>query len=159
MPRRTAWVDTIVDENAATAGQATKSLLGILGQVDTRGTTLIRTIVSLGLWSNTTAGAWGVQRCDIGIGITSQEAFSAGAFPDPKAATDEPPRGWVYRTSKLVTQNGVGTQIVFEVMADIRGARKIENGELFLIMDNTAESGTTFTVNLQGLVRILYKLA
>jgi len=44
------------------------------------------------------------------------------------------------------------------VTADVRGARKIENGELYLIITNTNQEGTSFNVNMTGLIRTLYKL-
>jgi len=158
MPRPTDWVDTILFKQAATASQQSNSLMTGVAPVNMRGMTLIRTIVSLSLFSNSVAGAWGVARCDFAIGVASQEAFAAGVFPDPAASTDKPPRGWVYRTSKTVAQNGVGGPVVTVLEADIRGARKIENGELYLVYDNVFLSGTTFTINLVGLVRTLYKL-
>jgi len=159
MPRRTDWIDTRVDETSVSGSQSITSLLPGITPADARGMTLIRMIVKFGLYSNTTAGSWGVQRVDMGIGVASQEAFSASALPDPATASDKPARGWIYRTQQLVSQNGVNHNIFVDVAADIRSARKIENGELYLIWDNSPETGTTFTVNVHGLVRCLFKLA
>ena len=158
MPRQTDWVDTRVVLSPSSGGTETDGLMTGVLPVDMRGMTLIRTIVTLSAYSQTSAGAWGVQQIDIGIGVASQEAFAANVLPDPAISTDKPPRGWVYRTSRLVSQNGVGTAILFDLMADIRGARKIENGELYIIADNTFRNGTSFGVNIIGLVRTLYKL-
>ena len=129
-----------------------------LAPVNTRGMTVIRTIIRMGLFSNTVAGAWGIMRVDLGIGVASQEAFAAGVLPDPNSATDKPPRGWMWRSQQLVSQNGTGHQVIFNVDADIRGARKVENGEVYLIGCNTAYVGTQFQVNCVGLIRQLYKL-
>ena len=158
MPRPTDWIDTRVNLTIASPSQGRQSLMTGVAPVNMRGMTLIRTIISLGMYSASIAGAWGVQNCDIGIGVASQEAFAAGVVPDPSADADKPPRGWVYRTSKVVGQNGAGAPIVTVLEADIRGARKIENGELYIVVDNALLLGTSFSVSIDGLIRTLYKL-
>jgi len=90
--------------------------------------------------------------------VASQEAFIAGVLPDPSVASDKPARGWIWRDQILATQNGTNTEISKRITADIRGARKLENGELFLIADNNNHTGTVFSVNVTGLVRCLFKL-
>ena len=159
MPRATDWVDTIVGNLAVTGSQANISLITGLDPSDMRGATVIRTLIRLNLASDTTAGAWGWGRVDMAIGISAQEAFTAGVLPDPNIDGDKPPRGWMWRDSVGVSQNGVGGQVVVPVRADIRGARKVENGEVYLIYTNTAVDGTTFSVRCHGLVRLLIKLA
>ncbi len=159
MARPTDWVDTAVNLTVAAAGQTVISLITGLSPADMRGTTLIRTLVRLFFSSTTVAGAWGFQVAHIGIGITSQEAFAAGVVPDPSVSGDRPARGWVYRSALGVSQNGVAHPITFDLAADIRGARKIENGELFLAVDQIGLQGTSFATNVQGLVRVLMKLA
>ena len=160
MARPTDWVDTQIDSTISRSGQVNKSLITGLAPEEMRGVTLIRTIISVSVCSSTVAGAWGLQRVDLAIGVTSQEAFAAGVLPDPKTASDKPSRGWVWRTQRLVEQNGASTRIVTHVMADIRGARKIENGELFIVIDNSAAvGGTSFGVAVVGLVRCLMKLS
>ena len=159
MSRPTDWIDSRPTMEVASGSQSIDSLMTGVAPVNMRGMTVIRTIIRLGLFSNSVAGAWGVQRVDLGIGIASQEAFAAGVLPDPSTATDKPPRGWVWRSSVLVSQNGVGGQVVFNIEADIRGARKVENGEMYLIADNLISGvGATFQVNVFGLIRQLYKL-
>ena len=160
MARMTDWQDTIVSELVPSNSTAFNSLLGTLTPADTRGVTLIRTLVRLDFASNTVAGAWGHNQLDFGIGITSQEAFGVGvtALPDPNISNDKPARGWVHRSTQGVAQNGVGSPVVFSLTADIRGARKIENGELFLIMANIAIQGTAFGINVRGLIRCLMKM-
>ena len=158
MARPTDWIDTRVAFQVAQAAQGLQSLMTGVAPVNMRGMTLIRTIISLGVFSTTTAGAWGVQAVDFGIGVASQEAFAAGVVPDPDVPTDKPPRGWVWRTAKNVAQNGSSTEVVTHLMADIRGARKIENGELYIAVDNNNVQGTSFEIDVQGLIRTLYKL-
>ena len=158
MPRPTDWVDTTVNLEISTGNQSVTSLITGLSPSDMWGVTVIRTIIMLSAFSNTVAGAFGCQQLDLGIGIASQEAFAAGVLPDPNISTDKPPRGWMWRVEKVVSQNGAGAPIVTELEADIRGARKVENGEVYLIGFNTALLGTTFQVNVRGLIRQLYKL-
>ena len=159
MPRPTDWVDTIINQAVNNGGETIIDLLSSLSPADMRGATLIRTLVSLSFQSGTVAGAWGTQRFDTGIGISSQEAFAASALPDPSSSTDKPARGWIYRTSVGVSQNGAGSPVLFERVADIRGARKIENGDLFIIFNNTAILGTSFNGQVMGLIRLLIKLS
>jgi len=158
MPRKTDWVDTIVGLTPAAGGQDSVTLLTGLTANEMRGATMIRTILRLAFGSTSVAGAWGVSRIDIAIGIISQEAFAAGAFPDPNTAGDRPPRGWIWRTTVAATQNGIGTPIMVQLEADIRGARKIEAGNLFILAQNTALRGTGFTATVDGICRVLYKL-
>jgi hypothetical protein len=49
--------------------------------------------------------------------------------------------------------------VIYSMQADIRGARKIEDGELYIVTRNTAIQGTAMGVNVRGLVRCLLKLA
>ena len=158
MPRQTDWIDTNFALAPASGAQDSVSLITGAAPINMRGVTLIRTIISIGLSSATVAGAWGVQTLNLAIGITSQEAFAAGVLPDPNVATDKPPRGWVWRGHKMAAQNGIGGSVIYDVMADIRGARKIENGELFFVVNNSPTAGTAFTCNVNGMIRVLMKL-
>ena len=158
MARPTDWIDTSVGFTIASGSQSNLSLMTGVAPVNMRGMTLIRTIFTWSSFSTTVAGAWGVQILSIGIGVTSQEAFAAGVLPDPDVPTDKPPRGWVYRTSQVVTQNGAGSPVTHDREVDIRGARKVENGELYIVVDNNPIVGTPFTARIQGMCRTLYKL-
>ncbi len=156
--RQTDWVDTLISITVASGAQGFQSLMTGLAPVNLRGVTVIRTIVRLGISSVTVAGAWGTQLSSMAIGITSQEAFAAGVLPDPSVATDKPPRGWMYRTQEKIAQNGIGSVVVYPVGGDIRGARKVENGEVFFVVDNGVSAGTSFSIHVHGLIRQLMKL-
>ncbi len=158
MPRMTDWVDTRIGLTATTGSQVSTRVDGGSTQVVQRGTTIIRTIVSLDMSSSSVAGAFGVQIADMAIGIVSREAFAAGTFPDPNDSTDKPARGWLWYHSMKVAQNGVGTQIIYPVRSDIRGARKVENGIVVLVLNSTALVGTAFSIHVHGLIRSLVKL-
>ena len=159
MPRRASdWIDTTVDRGIASAAQDLFSLMTGVAPVNVRRQTLVRTLITLDLFSETVAGAWGVQQLDIGIGITSQEAFAAGVVADPVTANDQPSRGWIYRTRVAVAQNGIGGQVLYTLRADIRASRKLDDGECYMVVDNTSERGTAFTAHMTGLIRQLWLL-
>ena len=158
MARRTRWVDNLVGTTVSNGGQANDNLFQGTGSVDTQGWTVTRLIGEIALSSATTAGAWGLQLIDIGIGMISSEAISAGAFPDPNIESDKPGRGWMWRAQKTVFQNGVGTSIVVPVTIDIRSQRKVEDGTLHIIFNSTNLRGTSFTCDLNGLIRVLVLL-
>jgi len=155
--RPTEWQDTVIDMFAVSGANVSVGLTLGLTAADLRGATVIRTIVALAFHSVDAAGAWGIQQVHLGIGIISEEAFTANVLPDPRTAEDRPSRGWMYRDAIAVSQNGVGTQIVFSLRADIHGARKIENGALFIIVDAVNIRGTSFNVGITGLIRTLLK--
>jgi len=156
--RPTTWEDTIIARDLPSGTQQLNGLVLGLSAQDQRQATVIRTIISLWLHSTTVAGAWGAQRIDLAIGMISLDAFTAGESPDPNVAQERPPRGWLWRTSVMVSQNGTGTDIVVPVMADIRGARKLENSAFYIVGNSTARSGTPFTTRWDGLIRCLLKL-
>ena len=155
--RGTYWVDSRLSRTVANGGQDQVSLMGSGDLADFRGATLIRTIVRLNICSTTVAGAFGVQRASQGIGVASREAQVGGVVPDPDTADDAPARGWIWRNSRMIAQNGIGAVVVFDAYADIRAARKVDNGAVFLITENFAVTGTTFNLHVEGLIRLLFK--
>jgi len=156
--RATDWIDTLVDRGVATGAQDFFSLMTGVAPVNVRRQTLVRTLISLDLYSETVAGAWGVQIIDVGIGITSQESFAAGVLPDPVTANDQPSRGWIYRTRIAVAQNGIGGRVIYPIRADIRASRKLDDGECFIVFDSTADQGTALPVHMTGIIRQLWLL-
>ncbi len=156
--RATDWIDTLLDFTVATGAQDLTSLMTGVAPVNVRRQTLIRSLITLDIASTTTAGAWGTQTADIGIGITSQEAFAAGVVADPITANDQPSRGWIYRTRRMIAQNGIGAVVRYTVQADIRASRKLDDGECFLVTNNTTGQGTAFSLRVVGLVRQLWLL-
>jgi len=158
--RKTQWVDSLFDFTIANGGQDVRSLLSTLIGNDTQGMTLVRTIIELGLGPISWTGAFGTQALDMGIGMSAQEAFLAGTLPDPSTATEFPQNGWVVRTRKaLVNPGSVSAGLVQQhIQMDIRSQRKIDDGELYMIMDNFPGLGTAFSVQVTGIIRTLYKL-
>ena len=155
MPRRTSWEDMIADSSITSGSFRNLDMLPNLTADETRGTTVTRIIGSINLFSGTVAGAWGKQIVDIGIGVISEDAFNAGAVPDVNQQSDQPQRGWLYRTRMMVEQNGTGSQIVYPVRFDVRAQRRIDAGTMFLGFTSAAGTGTSFTVEMAVLTRSL----
>ncbi len=159
MPRRASdWIDTNIGFQTATGAQTLTSLMTGVAPVNVRRQTLVRTIIGLSLYSASVAGAWGTQTIDLGIGITSQEAFAAGVVADPITSGDQPSRGWIYRNRLVATQNGIGGAVMTRLEVDIRAARKLDDGECYLVLNNSTDLGTSFTPQVTGLIRQLWLL-
>ncbi len=158
MARRTIWVDSLESITVADGAQAAVNLLAS-SDVPPTGGTVIRVVYDLWIGSETVAGAWGVARDDIGIGVESLEAFNGGTHPDPNTETDHPVTGWMLRRRIGVGQNGTGTTIETHVMGDIRSARKVDRGILFFIIAHNGTLGTAFPVRVSGLFRSLLLLS
>ncbi len=158
--RKTQWVDTFVNCLVPNAGADEISLLLDLVGNDTMGMTLTRTIVHLESSLDQWTGAFGIQRVDIAIGVTDQEAFLAGVMPDPAVVTEEPLLGWVWRAQMWVQiQGSVSAAYVPSVeRVDLSSRRKIDDGELYLSINNNAVAGTPDSVRVGGIVRSLFLL-
>ena len=159
--RKTEWIDTLVDEQTPTAGQDQESLLADYISNELAGWTLTRTLIHLWLMPQTPAATFGIQHIDMGIGLVTQEAFAAGVLPEADTETDRPVLDWVWRERVMIAEGGIAGAILqapVEVKADIRSRRKIGDGELFLVVDNTSKSGTAFGVQTSGLIRCLFLL-
>jgi len=96
----------------------------------------------------------------MGIGVSSKEAFAVGgvSLPNPTNPTEYPPRGWLYVNTLPVAQLLTSaTGIINEAarfQLDMRAARKIDKGTLFMTMEqNTITVGGAMQV--VGRVRVL----
>ena len=126
--------------------------------IESRGLTATRMIMSMSLIPPT-AVSDGFMNMHIGVGVVGQDAFAAAAVPDADVAADRPPRGWLYRDQRVVAgAAGMSSHAPVHVMADVRGSRRVDDGELILIMDSVAIDGTAFAVRAVGLVRVVFLL-
>ena len=156
MARRAVWIDTRVATSTGSAAQEILSLMVSATGLASQGLTLTRTIVSMSFFAPT-AVSDGIATVDMGIGVVSREAFVASVVPDPDLATDRPPRGWVYRDQRTVlAAASMSTGLAVHVMADVRGARRVDDGELVLILDVNAVDGTAFDIVTRGLIRCVF---
>ena len=153
--RRTRWTDALISFTVATGLQGQQTLFPGIGPDDLRDGTIVRTIGLLDIYSLTIGGAQGVQGVDMALGVISQEAIGASVFPDPNSAADYPVRGWLYRHRCLVNQSNAEGAPVTRCVWDVRSQRKLDTGSYYMIANNTAQNGTSFTVHLFGLVRTL----
>ena len=155
MARRVRWIDSLIQLQVAAGSQGVVELLQGTALIDTDGWTVGRLIVDLYLMSSSVAGAFGASQSDMGIGVISREGVVGSVYPDPNAEEDQPINGWMYRTRAMSSQNGVGGPILTRVQADVRSMRKIDNGRFYLIVNHGNVMGTSYTLNLRGLIRTL----
>ena len=97
MVRRREWQDFIIAEDTVNNGQDIVNL--IRGDInETKGMTLIRTIIRLDCLSAAVGGTNGVQKVAMGIGMfsTAAEAVGFAALPDPAVGTSKPFTGWLW---------------------------------------------------------------
>ena len=159
-PRRNrAWADLLVAQNIGAGGNTKLDLLGGAPTMDTL--TAVRVIVHLNVSPDVLSAIDGVVSFDVGIGVSSSEAFAVGvsALPDPDDATNYPPRGWIW-VDRYAVRNTVGAGPIdlnnaAEIRADIRAMRKIDKGKMFIIMKLSTAAGSGFGVNVVGRVRVL----
>ena len=157
--RERAWADVRIVETLAGGASLLKNLLAGAPTVDTL--TVVRLVVDLIVSADPTSEVEYDAAIDVGIGVTSSQAFAtAGALPD-LVTLDYPPRGWLYRATKRTYQalpTGGTPVTMWRVdavfMADLRAMRKVDKGILYLEMSNTAILAAT-TMRVVGLVRAL----
>ena len=156
----TLWVDTRVSDNVAISGQFITSLMTGVSATETRftGMTLLRTIIGMSVGAFTHDSGEGSAGVDIGIGVTSQEAFAANQLPDPETETDFPTRGWIWRSAYRTFAFAADQPAVYEhrIDLDLRSRRKLENGECYLIASNLTIEGVGHVVRLTGYIRQLW---
>ncbi len=158
--RRLFWVDTLHANEVASAGQTTINLVGSFDMEQTRLATLtvMRIIVCHDYHYTVHDAGEGSLTLDVGIGISSQEAFAAGILADPATTQDFPIRGWLYRC-RHVLHGFAADQPAVDVRSvnkDLRARRKLDNGVLHLILDNTPASGVASTARITGITRVLF---
>jgi len=152
--RNRAWADTRFEGTALVAG--TPILANLLAGASTVDTlTAIRIVGEFNVHyivTNTLSDS--DSSVDAGIGVTSVEAFDAGAaaIPSPKVTTEYPPRGWLYAATGYVGQALTTSTGVFNENAvfkfDLRAMRKIDKGRLFLRIDNS-------NINIGGAMEVV----
>ena len=158
MPRPRAWGDTRMSASLANGVGQQFDLLGSLTAADT-----ITSARIIGHYTVAPTGAVAAiaheSLIDIGIGVVSAEAFNAGVVPDPNIDGDVPDRGWLYRdTLYLMFNNLSGTvedYLYPSLRFDVRAARRVDRGKLFLVVHRTTIAGTDHACRITGLTRVL----
>ena len=138
--RARAWADTRIQYSALNTGVVQlENLLLNAPTVDTL--TAVRVIGDLWvMYSPNSTVVDSLSSVDLGVGVTSAEAFAAGgvSIPSPTDDTQYPPRGWLYISTQPVVQQAESTGI-FVHMAhfkwDVGSMRKIDKGVLFMVIE------------------------
>ena len=157
--RSRAWADTLLGENISAGGTALKDLLAGAPTVDTL--TAIRLLIHVHVSPDLSTVTDGVQVLDVGIGVSSGEAFALGvtALPEPQDASAYPPRGWIYVDRWVTRANNNASPIdqllVAEIRADVRAMRRIDKGTMFMFLQSSSTAGSAYGVNVAGRVRVL----
>jgi len=152
--RRMTWIDNLFSVDLTTGGQTVQGLLAAVSANDMVGRTLTRTILCLD-YNPPIDIPSGRQNVFMGIGIASQDAFLGSVTPDPETEADQPMGGWIYRCRHTVSARSAGG---LRIDADIRSQRKIQTGELYMVITNLADEGVAFTINIRCLTRTLWRL-
>ena len=161
MPKHsTRWIDTLFSLDTTSGSQNVAELMTGISPGDQNQWVLLRTIICMTVAYTIHDSGEGSQHVDIGIGITSQEAFAANAVPDPNVAGDAPTRGWIYRCRYRIWGFAADQAAVdyVRIEKDIRSKRRLDNGEAYLVVNNTAVEGATGSIRLSGIVRMLWQL-
>jgi len=160
---RTLWIDTLYDVSVANGAQFVQSLMTGQTFSETRlvGMTLMRTILRLDLAPVVMDSGEGSQAVDLGIAVGSQESVAASVVPDPDVAGNFPTRGWVYRGRWRVWGTAADRAVVVwrPIDEDIRARRKLENGEVYIVVDNNLVEGFANSIRLVGIIRQLWLVA
>ena len=139
MPRGRAWSDQRFTGTSLVAGNDILSNLLEFGLEGVDNLTVVRIIGELNVhYVVTTTIADSDSFVDVGIGVTSAQAFGvgAGSVPDPANSASFPPRGWLYAATgyvaQLITTDTGIVNINTTFKFDIRAMRKIDKGTLFM---------------------------
>ena len=154
------WIDTNIDVGVAAGAQALVSLMTGVSATQTRfdRMTLLRTIIGFDIAYTVHDSGEGSQEFSGGIGIASQEAFAAASVSDPQTSSDFPTRGWIWRARYRIFGFAADQPTIFtrRVDLDLRGKRKLENGEAFLVVNNVDHEGVSSPFDVFGLIRQLW---
>ncbi len=160
--RRRTWADRTIDILITSGGQTIPiDLLADLPTSDVKTVTRIigrLTIVS----ADPDTAVSSTQRVDIGIGVASQEAFTAGIVPDPNVQADYPTQGWLWIDSPTIVKvNASGTteaSLIPVITWDVGAQRKVDKGVLYMVANSTAILAGTESVRMVGRIRCLVLL-
>ena len=124
--------------------------------------TCVRLIVDLVMAHDVLSETQDYGLVHVGVAVASAEAFAAGAVPDPETSADYPREGWLYLASAPVGQAlPAGGQGVWrydaKFKADIRAARKVDRGVLYMILNLVNITNIPSAV-VAGRVRSLFLL-
>jgi len=97
-----------------------------------------------------------LQLIEMGMGLATFDAITAGSLPSPTVVSDRPMGDWVYLDRRIVAQGNTEIMQPTYVQQDIRAQRKLAGGNLFVIFNSENLLTAIMTVRLRGLCRCLY---
>jgi len=162
---RYVWSDVLEQATLASGANRITNLAAQLEDTDVK--TCIRLIVELEFLADQVNEVENTQLVDIGVGVASVEAFGIGvtALPAVDVVTQYPPMGWLYiaRSYELQTLPTGGTPTAMyrhpaTFKADIRTARKVDRGILYINYKSTPFGGTAIILDVIGRVRSLWMI-
>ncbi len=162
MPRDRAWVDAPIGFQWSGTNARVDLLANATVNLDN--ITVVRLLVELWMTPpSLTSTASGLIQAQMGIGVSTNAAFSAGvtSLPDPRVPADAPARGWLWRGDMMYGYNNVdGTEkenwnFPGHTREDLGAMRKVDRGTLFFIFAGTAVVATEVDVDVTGLIRVL----
>ena len=160
--RRRRWADKLFNLTVGAGAQVEIDLSTEFTANETAGLTVVRMIMCYTLRPSNPGAVSGNQHLDIGVGMFEAEAFAAGVLPDVDAEADYPRGGWLYRCRHNVQDELDATGVVtyYEHNKDIRSQRKLGGPDtaLGIIFDSSTGEGTTFSIQVVGIVRSLFLL-
>ncbi len=158
MARSTKWEDQILEATVASAAITLINLMADLNESERPGLTLIRLIYRINFYPVSPFDTSTIQGLHMGVGLVQNDAFAAGAVPDPGEDQEAPSRGWVVRDQGLTVSEAGDTPTIGEMKGDIRAMRKFyQDSTIMLALRSDVEVGTAQTLNVFGLVRMLFK--
>ena len=158
MARPRVWDDQLFTSNP-TIGTKVVDLLPNIAAEDNRTVTRIIGTITFAPASLTNQVDV-MMRLNLGIGVTTAEAFAIPAVPDPQTDSDVPMRGWLYIGFMVYTKYHGGGAVMeaFDyptLRFDVRASRKVDRGRLFLAFSHELMLGTTETTFISGRIRSL----
>ena len=155
-PRRGVfWDDTMVDTTLANNGVSLPNLDGGIPEDEIKGLTVTR--ILLDLWCQAvTVNTSGL--LSFGIYVVENDALSAGAVAEPQDSVDD--AGWMFRLARQAwgSSNLFDHAQALHVVADLRAQRKYP-GEDYTLLGQWVNHEASGSVNVDGIVRTLYKRA
>ena len=160
--RGTAWDDQLPNFSVADGAFGSFLLMSDVADPEKRGCTLVRMILDFDIFPATPGAVSGRQNFALGIGVVSDDAFTAGAsgMPNPEVGSDYPVTGWLWRKRVAVFDETLASGVVTPVHVDrdLRAMRKLDRSSLVLMTFNGTAEGSPFAVTVMGTIRTLYKL-
>ena len=158
--RQTSWDDQLFNFDTASGSRVDFLLVQNVSDTESRGLTLARMILGFTFLPSVPGVASGSQAISIGVALASDDAFAAGALPEPQVESDFPVGGWLYRSQYIVVDETLATGFPLPVRIDVDLSvqRKLDRASLYCTMINDPIEGTAFNVRMIGLIRSLYRL-